>query len=279
MISKAGCQVENVSFRLVSGGCPMKDKIWLWGHKEGIQNSRWGLLGESKITPADACKYMGIENLIFVREFGMPLPEEYEYYASSFSQLKRVGWSLVGAGNTFENGELERIIKLKNRYSNIVDVIMDDFFVSEKPVFSPEEISLIRRRLHKEGLKLWVVIYEHQLNLNIEKYLEEVDIITYWTWKSEELQNLEKDFKRFVNLTPGKIRMFGCYMWDYGNNKPMPLNLMEKQCSLGLEWIKEGLVEGMIFLPSCICDLGLETVEWAKKWIEVIDLPPQICTT
>jgi hypothetical protein len=47
----------------------------------------------------------------------------------------------------------------------------------------------------------------------------------------------------------------------------MPLPVMEQQCSLGLRWLQEGRIEGMIFLASCLCDLGLEPVEWTRKWI------------
>ncbi len=47
----------------------------------------------------------------------------------------------------------------------------------------------------------------------------------------------------------------------------MPLDLMKKQCELGRKWLKEGRIEGMIFLASNVCDLELETVEWTRKWI------------
>jgi hypothetical protein len=42
---------------------------------------------------------------------------------------------------------------------------------------------------------------------------------------------------------------------------------MKKQCDLGLRWLMEGRIEGMIFLASPICDLELETVEWTRQWI------------
>ena len=42
----------------------------------------------------------------------------------------------------------------------------------------------------------------------------------------------------------------------------------------GLEWLRQGRIEGMVFLASCICDMGLETVEWTRQWIaEVGDTP------
>jgi hypothetical protein len=42
---------------------------------------------------------------------------------------------------------------------------------------------------------------------------------------------------------------------------------MERQCRIGLDWLRQGRIEGIIFLASCICDLGLEAVEWTREWI------------
>jgi hypothetical protein len=47
----------------------------------------------------------------------------------------------------------------------------------------------------------------------------------------------------------------------------MPTAELERQCSLGLRWLRDGRIEGMIFLASCICDLGLDAVEWTRQWI------------
>ena len=60
-------------------------------------------------------------------------------------------------------------------------------------------------------------------------------------------------------------------MWDYGAKQPMSLRAMEQQCSLGLRWLQEGRIEGMIFLAACICDLNLEAVEWTRRWISAND--------
>jgi hypothetical protein len=59
-------------------------------------------------------------------------------------------------------------------------------------------------------------------------------------------------------------------MWDYGEAKPMPVSLMRYQCELGLKWLREKRIEGIIFLASCIADLGLKAVEWTRKWISKV---------
>jgi hypothetical protein len=92
-------------------------------------------------------------------------------------------------------------------------------------------------------------------------------VVTFWTWRAKDIDSLEQNMERFERLVPSARKLLGCYMWDYGTQKPVPLPLMEKQCRLGLEWLNAGRIDGMIFLASCICDLGLEAVEWTKNWI------------
>ena len=47
----------------------------------------------------------------------------------------------------------------------------------------------------------------------------------------------------------------------------MSVGLMEMQCETGLKWLREGRIQGMIFLASCICDLDLDAGEWTRRWI------------
>ena len=63
-------------------------------------------------------------------------------------------------------------------------------------------------------------------------------------------------------------------MYDYGSRKPMPVDLMQHQCELGLQWLRDGRIDGMIFLASCICDLELEAVEWTREWIQEVGDKP-----
>ncbi len=54
----------------------------------------------------------------------------------------------------------------------------------------------------------------------------------------------------------------------------MTVTQMEHQCSLGLRWLHEGAIEGIIFLASCICDLELEAVEWTRQWRQEVGGEP-----
>jgi hypothetical protein len=45
------------------------------------------------------------------------------------------------------------------------------------------------------------------------------------------------------------------------------VELMKMQAELGLKWLKAGRIEGIIFLGTPVCDLGLDAVEWTRRWL------------
>ena len=257
----------------------VRERLWLWGHYEGSQNEGWGLPRPSRITPVEAAFYLGVPNVIMVSyrglsDRGQPQPP-FDQYAVPFRALNQVVWSIVGEGGHTQEAERAQVFDLASRLPNMTGVLMDDFFRSPQAgsedvgVMSVAQLHEVRNRLQRGGrsLALWVVLYAHQIGLPVEAHLRLCDRVTFWTWRAQDLANLEQNFAAAEKLAPDIGKVLGCYMWDYGNRRPMPLALMEKQCHLGLRWLQEGRIEGMIFLASCICDLDLETVEWTRRWI------------
>jgi hypothetical protein len=253
----------------------VRDKLWLWGHDAGAHDDGWGLPGPSRMTPAEAAFYLGVPNLIMVRYRGRP-PLPFDQYALPFRPLKRVVWSVVGAGGQTDERERAHVLDLAARHPNIAGIMLDDFFGSEQAargegpaVLPPDKLRELRSEATVAGrrLRLWAVLYEHQLDGPLAPYLELLDVVSFWTWGSEKLKGLEANLERLEKVAPGCGRVLGCYLWDYGRKAPMPLELMRHQCEVGLRWLRQGRLEGMIFLASCLCDLDLEAVEWTRDWI------------
>src|ERR1051325_9495998 len=73
------------------------DCLWAWGHEAGVYNGKWGLPGPSRITPVEGAHFLGVPNVIFIRYENKP-PFPYDQYAIPFRSLKRVNWSIAGAG-------------------------------------------------------------------------------------------------------------------------------------------------------------------------------------
>jgi hypothetical protein len=221
---------------------------------------------------------MGIPNLIMVRYLGRP-PLPFDQYALPFRALGQVVWSIVGAIGQTDETERGHVIDLAARHPNITGLMLDDFFGSEEfspgndlAALPPEKLTELRDQLNVDGrrLRLWAVLYEHQLDRPLAPYLELLDVVSLWTWDSEKLQALEDNLERLQQVAPRCGRVLGCYLWDYGKKRRMPLDLVQHQCGLGFDWLRQGRIEGMILLASCICDLELEAVEWARNWIAEI---------
>jgi len=252
-----------------SGEARVRDRLWIWTHVPGAHNKDWHLPRPSRMTPAEGAFYLGVPNLLMIRYLGQPeMP--YDPYAISFRPLKRVVWSLTGANGDTSDEERRHVLDLAARFPNITGFVMDDFFRPDGTgALSPSDLADIRSRLVIGGVRrdLYVVLYQHQTELPVREHLELCDKITFWTWKSEDLANLERSFERLEQIAPKQGKLLGCYLWDYGNTAPMPLDLMKKQCALGRTWLHEGRIEGMIFLGSNVCDVELETVAYVRHWI------------
>jgi len=116
-------------------------------------------------------------------------------------------------------------------------------------------------------LDLGVVLYTFQLNPAIRGHIDLCDIVSFWSWTTADLLKLPENFAKYREIVPDKRTLLGIYMWDFGSRKPYPLDVMKMQCDLGLKWLKEGKIEGMIFTCTNLCDMGIEAVEWSKRWI------------
>jgi len=137
---------------------------------------------------------------------------------------------------------------------------------------TPEQLKALRERIAASGRRLPItcVVYTHQISSRILPHVNQVDKVATWTWRSEDLVNLEANFEKLRQIVHLKPILLGCYLFDYGGNKQMTVDRMKHQCELGLQWLQEGKIEGMIFLASNVCDMDLPAVEWTRKWIKSV---------
>jgi hypothetical protein len=264
----------------------VRERLWLWGHEAGSHDGHFNLPGKSRMTPAEAAFYLDIPNLIMVRYDDKPAMP-FDQLALALRPLHRVHWSVVGAMGRSTAAETEHVLDLATRFPNITGVFLDDFFRDGAPDTAQSagtesgalplaELQALRNRLVVAGrrLDLGVTLYTHQLEQPLGPYLDHCDLVSLWTWKSPDLEHLEAHMSKCEALAPHSVKFLGLYLWDYGLKQPMPLELMQMQAELGLRWLRDGRVGGLIFLASCICDLGLETVEWSRAWIRQVGDAP-----
>ena len=163
------------------------------------------------------------------------------------------------------------MLNLASRMPNLSGLVMDDFinWDSGRPELSVDDLRALRPRLRlpDRTLDLQMILYTHQLDAPLAEHLAYCNQVSLWTWHARDLGALEDNLARCEALAPRHQRFLGCYLWDLGPRAPMPLAPFQQQCELGLRWLRAGRLAGLIFLPSCMCDLELDTVEWLRGWI------------
>ena len=260
------------------GADTVRDRLWIWGHLEGSYDDQYGLPMNSRVTPLQGAEYLGIPNIIMVRYSNKPVPP-YDEYAAQYRNVKKLMWSFVGdASSTTSPEEQEHVLELSQKMPNMTGLFMDDFFRGNAiPVDNqevPAAISVGRLKEIRERMTqldrtpdLGVVLYTHQLNSAIRRHLDLCDLVSFWSWTADDLAKLHENFAKYQEIAPNKRTLLGIYMWDFGQNRPLSMDLMKMQCDTALKWLKNGTIEGMIFLGSNICDMKIEAVEWSKRWI------------
>ncbi|OGV70493.1 MAG: hypothetical protein A2283_09645 [Lentisphaerae bacterium RIFOXYA12_FULL_48_11] len=268
-----------------AGQFKARDKFWIFGVRAGQDDTLIGRCAKphprfgSKVTPAEAALYLNVPNMIMVNCDGVPAPfsQQAEDYAFTFTSMKKVLWSSTGSGGYRAGNEEEFIVKLAEKHPNICGAFMDDFFgkfhnlkESERTEKTRELLKTIRAGLDKSKhpLELYVVWYTHETGAVDPSLFQYIDGITLWTWDSKELPQLEERFIKIEKNFPGKKKLLGIYLYDFKNYYPVPKDMMELQCELGLKLMKEGRLDGLIFEANSVMGVGFPNDNWTRQWIQ-----------
>lgn len=252
----------------------IRDRLWIWGHPPGAHNIGWGFQKTSRMTAAECAYYLGARNICMVCFGNNPKPP-FDQECMAMEPMKEVIWSIVGDASSSSNletlGHLEEIIRIAGKFDNVNGAIFDDFFSEERlKEYTPEVLANVRDRLHNNEfrhLDMWVVLYDNQLDTDVQKHIDEFDGVTFWTWKGSDLANFDQNFEKFYKLTQAKRRLLGCYLYNYGETTQFNSEDMEFQLNRYADCIRSGKAEGIILLSNTVADLGFEAVEYTKHWI------------
>ena len=127
----------------------------------------------------------------------------------------------------------------------------------------------VKKALNDKGLDFWCVMYNHQLDENLEKYMDCFDGITFWIWECANIVKMDEYLDKLFALANGKPVMLGVYVWDFSNpeGQPMDIELYEKQLGRYFDMLKKGRIEGVIICSSTLGNADLETNKLLKTYI------------
>lgn len=269
-----------------------RDKFWFFGVRPHQDDKDLGrnmdptqlYYRSSRITPAEGAFMLDVPNMIMVNCQGEPIPfsEDAYGYAESFCRMDKVIWCSAFGGNAnADPGNVYEafICDLAKRYPNISGAFIDDLFANvrylpeaERPAAVAAQLKKTKKELAKacRPMELWVVWYTRELDADKAAALKDADALTLWTWDHHDLLKLEQNYNELEKFFPDKKKLLGIYMYDFPNAAPIPDEMMELQCELGLRLMKEGRLDGMVFETNSVMGCGLSSEMWLRKWIDKV---------
>lgn len=242
-----------------------RNQVWLWGHPAGAHDRYTGGGRSSSVSPGEACRILGLRNLVMVALHGAPVPP-FAPHAGQLLDVDRLVWSVVDDG-TPPRDDLEAVLELARSRPNVVGGIIDNTRRA-----SGREIRRIAERLHTapRRLDLWGVVYTNELQRDGLALLESCDVVTLWSHESTDLGRQEHGIERFCALAGGRRRLLGVYLWDFPGNRPVPDASLERNLERGATWIRAGMLEGIVLLASSLVGMGLASEGIARRWISTL---------
>ena len=257
----------------------LRDRFWLWGHPEGRYNQNadnFGCPDVSRMSPMEACLYLGIRNTFMVP---VGVDVNRRQYNKSFKTLNQVGWECFDA---CEKPELvDQIIEEAKDFKNISCVVIDDFKITENDIPRYEKLPVsmledLNRKLHNNDVRRldsWMVLYTFQFGLDekedaeFQPYMDEFDGVIMWTWKESDVPLIPEKWELFKEMTPKNRRMFGCYLWNFGECKQATAEAVKWQLDFYREQIMKGEAEGVVLHTNTMADLDYEAYDAAIEWM------------
>ncbi len=239
----------------------IRNALWLWGTRpNALQNYGFP---QSNMTIGGGLKTL---NLYQAMMCGSLPPTEEEY--GPVNHCCKLFWEMsFGEDFTFQ-GHLEPIIKLHQAHPNITGVLLDDFSTTEINKGAQPEILARMREAMPDSLQLWLVIYSMSLKIpDLSEYLQYADGISFWVWHARELPQIRETVSCCNELSGQTPMILGLYFYDFGDQRRMTTTQMASQVQNAEDLLHDGECEGLCFLSSSVMDIGLETVDWTRKWI------------
>jgi hypothetical protein len=256
------------------------DRFWLWGMQVNALQQTDGFaslgFGESRLTVDAAMRRTGASNVILAG--GLPISEAT---LAGMPRAKRVlcKWSLhhhVGNKTVIDYEDcLARMLDAKRLAA--ADTRIDGYHIDDFSTGSidagatPEHIQrlLYTNSVCGPRIPLSSTIYTMTLNRpELPAFLPYFDQFLVPLWHADQIETIPDALRRFADLSGSKPVMLCLYVFDFGNGKPIPRNLMQRHLQVAEELLLAQWITGLCICGTCMMDLDWEANHVLYEWLE-----------
>ena len=185
---------------------------------------------------------------------------------------KQIGWGVYhdkDPATILE--EAKKVSRLSRQFPNVVGAMYDDFLGAAKSEgYSPDTVARIYAELKSENpaLNLCSTVYTHELDpANWQAFAPYLDTVFLWTWKSEDLFELDAGVERCRELFPDKPIVLGCYLRDYTLQAAVPMDRLKYQWERIPGYLATERITGFCILGAYLIDWHNESACWVRDFI------------
>ena len=254
----------------------LKEVGWCWegqGLDPGVDPSILGC--------GDGCRFFGLTRANYMfhpnTEFAM---QHMAWLDEVTCDIAKWGYKDSEAGGADHSvdasparvkSEAGLVSRLSQTYPNITGAFHDDMLgLARREGMTPEQYGEVYAAVKSANpeLKLWVVIYTHELDEpEWADFGESIDLVNLWIWKSEELPQQDRGLARCREVFPDKPIVMGCYLRDYTLRAPVPMDMVKVQWESVKRNLEAGTLSGYSILSGNLIDGHLEQATWIRDFI------------
>jgi hypothetical protein len=248
---------------------------WVWegqGLDPGVYPSIFGV--------GEGSKYFGLSRAVFIfhptTELALEKLRNLKEIVCDISKWKFRRNNDGGTANWVDGSppivreEAAHLSRLSLSYPNVTGGFHDDMRgLLARHNYGPDQYKQIydALRSHNKKLKLWAVVYTHELDEDWGPYLPYIDVVNLWVWESKNLPQLDRHIARCQEMFPGKPINMGCYLRDYTLRAAVPMDHLEFQWEKVLEGVSKGTLSGYSILAAVLIDVHAKEARWVRDFI------------
>ena len=240
----------------------LASKFWVWGYLMDETPDMVSFVPNPTYCSLEtAAQYLDLKNIVYMNPMHDLNLKSYDSgKLERFNSDGNIICAITNDSQLCSDAAL-RISRQSLRHPNIKGALIDDFLdhggaTDNLSVETMKQTYYNLKSVNPE-LKLYVVRYMHQDPHELDPYLDYFDVINLWNWVSTEYgwRAVYDRFLHQLRRDTGKPVIQGIFLHNYAETyknteEPVPLDLLELQCEKIFPKVRDGSLDGCIFLQS-----------------------------